>query len=280
MKIDVKPLKEIMELISTMTTEAKMTITPSGINFKLLDTGNVCFLDATIKQWGITTEESFGFDTKKFLAALKRFDGEVTIQKVGISKLKILNDKKDITIPLIEMDDKKLPNDMKWGTIYRIKNEDMKTIISDCKVTDTDDIHFIGRNDTICVLAGNMIKYDSVIYTQADNFVQNEKGTYGSEHLEKLVGFFETLNFEFKADYPCRLSGENAKYRINLVIAQIATEPDDVVYQEREQPKPTKKPEHITDGELDTSKLPPIEKNDVEFLAEMDGETQEAVDDE
>jgi len=272
-EIETKELKKVMTVIKAINTDVNMDITSEGIGIKVFDTSTVCFLEALIKQpisidANIKEPLKIGFNTAKFLDVLKRFNGKVKIN-IGLSDVTLSCDKKKISLKQMAIAEETKSPELSFNASCKIQDEDFKNILADATITETEAIRFVAQDSTLMATSGEMIRYETEVKTSESVFNGRQKGTYAIEYLEKALGIFDTLKFEFSSDYPCKLSGETDKLKMSLVVAPRVT--DD----EPEMPEPkAKEPKHINDGELDVSTLPDKAdgKTDVEFLAEMDSE--------
>lgn len=228
--VDVKEFLDCITAISDLIAEISISVTPSGIIMRAMDPANVAMVNCVIKpaafvEYNVPESGEFGVKLTEMKAILRRmgkdsackirFDDKIRIE--GVGKIK-----KFFTMPIIELDDKKMTKlpEMSFTNELKLDTATLKDSLEDMELIG-ESCHFVVKDNKFSMCAKGDLNEANVDIGEA----QVLKGTpsesrYSIEYLKKMMTKLSSkVTVKFGKDYPCQIEYKEDKIEMIFLLA-------------------------------------------------------------
>ena len=237
LKIDVKSIREVLNLLNVLIYEAKVDFTPDGLSIRVMDTARISMMKVEVKkdafqEYNVETETSVGLDIgplKNFLKIVSQenvmeisIDNENISVKVGnlSAKFKLI-DPDAITVPRIPA--------MTHSNGFVI---DKSTLLKGIKAAETisNVVKFSNNSAGVKISAKGESELETIDMEIPKESVKDlvyasdVKSSFLLEYLLKFVQVVESavdLRVQLSNDYPIQIGGKflNGKGDVTFLLA-------------------------------------------------------------
>ena len=217
-RTDLKSLEQILKTLQSVTNEPTISLDPSGLFFRSMDSSHVSMVDIRLPEtifqtWNIKNEIKISFDVKEFLKIVKSLNKKQSVL-IEISENEILIANKDTqaTTKLREgsSNDYPLPR-LTYDATLEAKSQDFKNLLKSVQsVCDSFTIKMIDQTGSI-----HGKKDQGEIFTTIGKEISVKNSsdvfevTYSFEYLTpflKSIPKDSNIQMGFSAQKPCRLT--------------------------------------------------------------------------
>ncbi|MEM2115968.1 MAG: proliferating cell nuclear antigen (pcna) [Candidatus Woesearchaeota archaeon] len=219
--LDVTPLKNAIEIISELVTEATFLVKKDYVELIAMDPGVVSMvilklMKSAFSVYQVSQEETISVNLNYLKQILKRAKKEkVTIEKTEDEKLRIeiVNGaKRTFVIPLLNLEEetRKVP-ELNFPVTVTLSAEDFKDAVEDSSIV-SDSVTLIVNKNSFVIEGKGDLSAQRTEFSNVKIIVEDKNATYKAsysiEYLERMIKASKIsaeVTIQFDNDYPVKL---------------------------------------------------------------------------